>query len=93
MRVNVRAASALAVLALVMLASGAAGATRLPPKSRTMQTSRPSSKGRRHYDNPAIDGDEETGSPKFGYAVSFPVANTDQRAVIGSGIYIDTDGE
>ena len=48
---------------------------------------------RYHYDNPAIEGDEETGSPKFGYAVSFPVANTDQRAVIGSGIYIDTDGE
>ena len=39
---------------------------------------------RYHYDNPAIEGDEETGSPKFGYAVSFPVANTDQRAVIGS---------
>ena len=48
---------------------------------------------RYHYDNPAIEGDEETGSPKFGYAVSFPVPNTDQRAVIGSGIYIDTDAE
>ena len=36
------------------------------------------------WDNPAIEGDEETGSPKFGYAVSFAVANTDQRAVIGS---------
>ena len=47
---------------------------------------------RYHYDNPAIEGDEETGSPKFGYAVSFAVPNTDQRAVIGSGIYLDTDG-
>ena len=46
---------------------------------------------RYHYDNPAIEGDEETGSPKFGYAVSFPVPNTDQRGVIGSGIYLETD--
>ena len=46
-----------------------------------------------HYDNPAIEGDEETGSPKFGYAVSFPVPNSDQRGVIGSGIYLDTDGK
>ena len=42
-----------------------------------------------HYDNPAIDGDEETGSPKFGYAVSFSVPNSDQKVVIGSGIYVD----
>ena len=48
---------------------------------------------RYHYDNPAIEGDEDTGSPKLGYAVSFPVPNTDQRGVIGSGIYLDTDGE
>ena len=41
-----------------------------------------------HYDNPAIEGDEETGSPKLGYAVSFSVPNTDQKAVIGSGIYL-----
>ena len=46
---------------------------------------------RYHYDNPAIEGDEETGSPKFGYAVSFTVANSEQRAVIGSGIYVDFD--
>ena len=45
-----------------------------------------------HYDNPAIEGDEETGSPKFGYAVSFSVPNTEQRGVIGSGIYPKTDG-
>ncbi len=43
---------------------------------------------RYHYDNPAIQGDEETGSPKFGYAVSFPGPNTKQRLVIGSGIYV-----
>ena len=48
---------------------------------------------RYHYDNPAIEGDEETGSPKFGYAVSFPVPNSDQRGVIGSGIYLDIDGQ
>ena len=47
---------------------------------------------RYHYDNPAIEGDEETGSPKFGYAVSFPVPNSEQRGVIGSGIYVD-EGE
>ena len=47
---------------------------------------------RYHYDNPAIEGDEETGSPKFGYAISFPVPNTDQRGVIGSGIYLEVDG-
>ena len=48
---------------------------------------------RYHYDNPAIEGDEDTGSPKFGYAVSFPVPNSDQRGVIGSGIYLDIDGK
>ena len=48
---------------------------------------------RYHYDNPAIEGDEELGSPKFGYAVSFAVPNTDQRAVIGSGIYLEIDGK
>ena len=46
---------------------------------------------RYHYDNPAIEGDEDTGSPKLGYAVSFPVPNTDQKGVIGSGIYLETD--
>ena len=46
-----------------------------------------------HYDNPAIEGDEETGSPKLGYAVSFQIPNSEQRGVTGSGIYLDTDGE
>jgi len=48
---------------------------------------------RYHYDNPAIQGDEETGSPKLGYAMSFEVPNSEQKAVIGSGIYIDADEE
>ena len=47
---------------------------------------------RYHYDNPAIEGDEDTGSLKLGYAVSFPVPNTDQKGVIGSGIYLESDG-
>ena len=47
---------------------------------------------RYHYDDPTIVGDEDTGSPKLGYAVSFTVANSDQRAVIGSGIYIRDTG-
>ena len=47
---------------------------------------------RYHYDNPAVQGDEETGSPKLGYAVSFQAPNTDQKGVIGSGIYLDTHG-
>ncbi len=46
-----------------------------------------------HYDNPAIEGDEETGSPKFGYAVSIQAPNSEQKIVIGSGIYLETDGE
>ena len=45
---------------------------------------------RYHYDDPTIIGDEDTGSPKLGYAVSFSVPNSDQKAVIGSGIYIRT---
>ena len=48
---------------------------------------------RYHYDNPAIEGDEDTGSPKLGYAVSVQLPNTDQKFVIGSGIYLDPDGE
>ena len=48
---------------------------------------------RYHYDNPTIEGDEETGSPKLGYAVSIPLPNTEQKAVIGSGVYLDTDGK
>ena len=45
---------------------------------------------RYHYDNPAIEGDEDTGSPKLGYAVSFNAPNSDQKLVVGSGIYLKT---
>lgn len=43
---------------------------------------------RYHYDNPEITGDEDTGSPKFGYAVSFNAPKSDQKVVVGSGIYL-----
>ena len=45
-----------------------------------------------YYDDPTIEGDEDTGSPKLGYAVSFPVPNSEQKAVIGSGIYLRNTG-
>ncbi len=45
-----------------------------------------------HYDDPTIVGDEDTGSPKLGYAVSFSVPNSQQKAVIGSGIYLGSSG-
>ena len=41
-----------------------------------------------HFDNPAIEGDEEKGSPKIGYAKGFPVPQSDQMVVVGSGIYL-----
>ena len=47
---------------------------------------------RYHYDDPTIVGDEDTGSPKLGYSVSFSAPNTEQKAVIGSGIYIRNTG-
>ena len=40
---------------------------------------------------PTVEGDEDTGSPKLGYAVSFPVPNSEQKAVIGSGIYLGAE--
>ncbi len=43
---------------------------------------------RYYYDNPEITGDEDTGSPKFGYAVSFNAPKSDQKVVVGSGIYL-----
>ncbi len=41
------------------------------------------------FDNPAIDGDEESGSPKVGYAELFTASNLNggQPSVIGSGFY------
>lgn len=43
---------------------------------------------RYYYDDPEISGDEDTGSPKFGYAVSFNAPKSDQKVVVGSGIYL-----
>ena len=37
------------------------------------------------FDNPAVEGDEETGSPKVGYA--FPYSAFGQDVVVGSGFY------
>ena len=48
---------------------------------------------RYHYDDPAIEGDEDTGSPKLGYAVSLQLGESEERMVIGSGIYIGADEE
>ncbi len=43
---------------------------------------------RYHYDDPEVERDEDTGSPKFGYAVSFNARGSDQKVVLGSGIYL-----
>lgn len=43
-----------------------------------------------HYDDPTVDGDEDTGSPKLGYAKSFDVPRAKQRFVMGSGLYLRT---
>lgn len=39
------------------------------------------------FDNPAVEGDEETGSPKIAYATGFRLPNRDQIFVVASGIY------
>ena len=43
------------------------------------------------YDDPTVEGDEDTGSPKLGYTVGFNVPNSEQKLVIGSGIYLGSD--
>lgn len=43
-----------------------------------------------YYDDPTVDGDEDTGSPKLGYAKSFDVPRARQRFVMGSGLYLRT---
>ena len=43
-----------------------------------------------YYDDPTVDGDEDTGSPKLGYAQSFDAPRAKQKLVIGSGIYLRT---
>ncbi len=46
-----------------------------------------------HYDDPTIEGDEDTGSPKLGYTVSLQLGASEEKLVIGSGIYIPRDDE
>ena len=48
---------------------------------------------RYNFDDPTIDGDEETGSPKIGYAKGFPVPNSDQKLIVGSGIFVSDEGD
>ena len=45
---------------------------------------------RYYYNVLEVEGDEDTGSPKFGYAVSFIAPKSDQKVVVGSGIYLKT---
>ena len=47
----------------------------------------------RRSDDPTVQGDEETGSPKIGYAKGFPVPNSDQKLIVGSGIFLADEGE
>ena len=44
-----------------------------------------------HFDDPAVEGDEERGSPKIGYATGFPVLDSGQMVVVGSGIYVNEE--
>ena len=46
---------------------------------------------RHYFDEPTVEGDEETGSPKIGYAKCFPVPNSDQKLIVGSGIFVSDD--
>ena len=39
------------------------------------------------FDNPAVEGDEETGSPKIAYATGFRLPDRDQVFVVASGIH------
>lgn len=41
------------------------------------------------FDNPAVEGDEETGSPKIAYATGFRLPGRDQVFVVASGLYPD----
>lgn len=41
------------------------------------------------FDNPAVEGDEETGSPKVAYATGYHLPGRDQVFVVGSGMYPD----
>ncbi|MDE0463334.1 MAG: cache domain-containing protein [Caldilineaceae bacterium] len=41
------------------------------------------------FDNPAVEGDEEIGSPKIAYATGFRLPGRDQVFVVASGFYPD----
>ena len=41
------------------------------------------------FDNPEVQGDEETGSPKVAYATGFRMRNRDPVFVVVSGFYPD----
>ncbi|KKZ12430.1 MAG: hypothetical protein TE42_04645 [Candidatus Synechococcus spongiarum SP3] len=41
-----------------------------------------------YYDDPAIEGDEEIGSPKVGYVSSFMLPGLNSPFIVGSGIYV-----
>lgn len=41
------------------------------------------------FNNPAVHGDEKTGSPKIAYATGFRMPNRDQVFVVASGFYPD----
>ena len=41
-----------------------------------------------YYDDPAIQGDEDTGSPKIGYVSSFALPGLKDPFIVGSGIYV-----
>ena len=39
-----------------------------------------------YWDNPAVEGDEESGSPKVSYAEGFTLPGGDQLFIVGAGI-------
>ena len=44
-----------------------------------------------HFDNPDVEGDEEEGSLKVGYALELTFEDDDRKLVIGSGFYPASD--
>ena len=40
------------------------------------------------WDNPAVEGDEESGSPKVSYAEGFTLPGRGQLFIVGAGIYL-----
>ena len=44
-----------------------------------------------HFDNPTVEGDEETGSPKLAYATGLTIRSV--PLILTSGFYLDEPGE